>query len=145
LTGGFDAAMGDWNNVWDAHPAHAARVSAAFQEPQDSLASLLRRPPISSCIVVRRNLQLWWESAVPWEVFDYFLSLLAEGFSIVHVPHVIAHIRQHDSPERLSIATNHFEPYRTGRLYSDFKHRLAQRQCLTAKRREMADQKILSS
>ncbi len=143
-SGGWDAVVGDWVDFQDGNRGEK-RVSAAFAHPSDVIASLLKHPPVCSCVAIRRNTHPWYESRVPWEVFDYFLTLAASGFSMKYIPHVIARIRQHDNPGRLSIVTNHFDPLRKGELYVAFKKKLKERDLLTSLRERVLDQEIVSN
>jgi len=141
--GRMDAVFGDWINFDEK--GVETRISGAWFHPGDPLASLLRRPPVSSSVLVRRNASLWRESIVPWDVFDYFLMLVLSGFRAKYVPYPLSKVRQHDSPGRLSILKNHFDPLTKGRLYADFKTMLHSKGELNEAREEALDMEILAN
>lgn len=85
------------------------------------------------------------EARMPWEALEFYLDYLAPGRSAAYLDAVIVNMRQHESPDRLTIKHDHFEPYNTGSFFAEKKSQLQSASLLNTERASALDQRILSS
>ncbi|MBH8561051.1 glycosyltransferase family 2 protein [Nostoc sp. CENA67] len=138
-----DTVVGDWINFFeDSTPERY--ISSKFFYHNDPLASLIKQPMVESAIIIKRNPQTWNEKLVVNEIFDYFFSLFAEGYSIGYVNKVITKKRQHFSKERITVKYDHWHPSDWLEILKNYKNELKQREMLTFSREEAIDEHILT-
>jgi len=145
LQNGTDAALGDWINFSDDASLPEQRLSARPYYPKDPVATIFRDPAIISTFLSKKMPLEWNEELKIHQVLDYFFHFFLQGNSLSYVPEVVTRIRQHSSPERISIKHHLFEPYRKGKIMVTYKQNLEANGKLTLCRQEALDQSILSN
>jgi hypothetical protein len=81
---------------------------------------------------------------MPWEALEFYLDHFASGRTVAHVDQAVVRSRQHDSPDRLTIRHDHFEPYNTGRFFAEKRDELKRAGLATPERIAALDRRILS-
>jgi glycosyltransferase involved in cell wall biosynthesis len=140
-----DIAVGDWMNFANNNYWNTEYIKSAPFYADDYLASLLKQPPVISSFMVKRNQQNWNEDMHVWEVFNYLFSLLSKGYFVGFVNKAVVKIRQHQTPNRISVKYNHFDPFITGNVFADYKNELFKLNKMTYARYEVLDQAILAN
>ena len=139
-----DAAVGDWINFCDFSTKQEL-VSSKFFFPDDPVASLIKQPMVVSSIMVKRNDHKWNEKLVVNEGIEYFFFLFAEGYSVGYVGKVVTKIRQHQSPDRVSVLHDHFHSIKRLAVFAKYKEELRKRCFLSLQSEAALDYQILSN
>jgi len=81
---------------------------------------------------------------MPWEALEFYLDYLAVGRLAVYIDSITVNMRQHLSYDRLTIAHDHFEPFKTGAFFAEKKAALARAELLNFERSASLDSRMLS-
>lgn len=117
-----DVAIGQWRNFSDDPNVGAVQGSTRIF-PGNTFANVIYSRPVAGCAMFRWNPARFDATLRVSELLDYLLQVGKSDPSVAYVDRPVIAIRQHDSPHRLSVAHDHFEP--THRLDIVKRHRPA--------------------
>jgi glycosyltransferase involved in cell wall biosynthesis len=139
-----DAVVADWINFFEDSDKIEFR-SSCFLFPEDPLASLIKMPMVESAIVIRRTARRWNEKMTVNEIFEYFFSLFADGYTVAHMDKIVARKRQHTMKHRITVQHDHFDPVVWLDVYCAYKETLRSKNALTVHREMVLDLQIVSN
>jgi hypothetical protein len=140
---GTDAAVGGWMDFDTA--TSLQRVVRPRQKPRDPYANCVDYLwPLGAVLLKNVGMPRFNETRMPWEALEFYLDYFAQGRTIVQVDRVVVARREHDSPDRLTIRHDHFEPHNAGRVFAEKKDALKTAGLATPERIAALDRRILS-
>jgi glycosyltransferase involved in cell wall biosynthesis len=139
-----DAATGSWRNFRQGEDQLAPPI-ALQSVALEPYSAAVRLPAFHSTFLFRRTQLRWNEARVLWEALEYVLNFFETGRSLAYTDTVVTHVRQHDSPDRITVRYDHFEPLETGRFFAAQKDHLRSLGQLLPVRECVLDEKICSN
>jgi glycosyltransferase involved in cell wall biosynthesis len=140
---GTDAAVGGWTDFDTA--TSRRQVILPAQTPCDPYANCAAHLWIIGAVLLRNvGMPRFNGRRMPWEALEFYLDYFAEGRTAAYVDRVVVGSRQHDSPDRLTIRHDHFEPDNTGWFFAEKKHELTTARLAHPERIAALDRRILS-
>jgi glycosyltransferase involved in cell wall biosynthesis len=139
-----DFAVGAWAS-FDTTLDHR-RVHVPKARYRDPYANCVHQGGILGSVMIRNDHQARYnKTRMPWEALEFLLDYLASGRSAVYIDDLVVNTRQHNTPERLSIKYDHFEPFVAGSFFAEKKRELIGKLLLNTERECALDWRILAS
>jgi glycosyltransferase involved in cell wall biosynthesis len=137
-----DGVLGDWIDFKEN--GTEILQSTEFEVPEDGLASWILKGNVVSAALIKKNIYRWNESLKVNEGVYYFFDYFSENTKMVHLPKVVTRIRQHTSPNRVTVMHKHFHPLERFEMYLHFKRTLAEKKALNFHRKAALDYHMLT-
>jgi glycosyltransferase involved in cell wall biosynthesis len=141
-----DLSAGSWSNVADQLGAQE-KVICPRPSYKDAYANFVRCGWVTGSVLLANDGKTRFnELRMPWESLEFYLDYLsAPDRTATYVEDVVVHIRQHQTPGRLTHLHNHFEPFGAGSFFVEKKRQLQTRSLLNVERASALDFRIMSS
>lgn len=141
----FDVVIGSWMDFDSKSGKITNEVNYRNDINNNTLLSYLTfKPTVSTALIAKTSLTKWDESLKTWDVTKYFIDLFSTGKKIKFIPESVTKIRQHNSPNRLSILHNHFEPTYSFSFFANCKKLLQKNGLLDRECEKVIDQIIIN-
>lgn len=141
----YDVVIGSWNDFDSESQKILHEVKYESDINDNCLVSYLRHKPTVSTSLLRKSSLIFWDKTLrTWDVTKYFLDLFAMHRTFKFINKTVTSIRQHNSPNRLSILNNHFEPSYSSSFFVDCKKLLKNSGFLNEESEKILDKEIIN-
>ena len=112
-----DLVVGNWTSFYDGKEPAAGTISTVTKHSLEDRAGVVAALPVVSAYAFRHRDVTWNEKMVVNEGVDWIIRYVAQHPRVLCLDATITHIRQHETPNRISVAYDHFDPYERLQLF----------------------------